>query len=82
MALAIIAAAQAEDEATGLLAARYLTGQCCPAQLAAVWQATLPFAEALVQAGQYVHPVTGEVVESIFRMQQAGGCRASCLRLN
>lgn len=82
MALSIIAAAQADDEATRLLAARYLTGQCCPAQLAEVWHAALPFAAALGQAGQYVYPVTGDVVKSIFRMQQAGGCRSTCVRLN
>jgi hypothetical protein len=82
MALSIIAAAQAEDEPTGILAARYLTGQNCAARLADVWQSTLPFAEALNEAGQQVLPVTADVVESIFRMQQNVGCRASCLRLN
>jgi hypothetical protein len=82
MALSIIAAAQAEDQTTGHLAARYLTGQSCPARLSELWQASLPFAAALAQAGQLVTPVTSDVVDWIFRMQQAGGCRSSCPRLN
>lgn len=82
MALSIIAAAQAEDPSTGQLAARYLTGQSCPARLTELWQASLPFAAALGRAGQFVTPVTGDVVDWIFRMQQAGGCRSSCPRLN
>lgn len=83
MALSLIAAAQADDEATGELAARYLTGQCRKERLGELWEASLSFAEALGQAGQHVIPVPRDVVESIFRVQQAtGGCRASCLRLN
>jgi hypothetical protein len=83
MALSLIAAAQADDEATGELAARYLTGQCRAKRLSELWQASMPFAEALGEAGQHVIPVPRDVVESIFRMQQAtGGCRATCLRLN
>jgi hypothetical protein len=82
MALSIIAAAQAEDEATGELAARYLTGQSHPDYLAEVWNASLPFAAALGEAGQHITPVTRDVVESIFLMQQKLGCRTSCPRLN
>lgn len=82
MALSIIAAAQAHDETTGHLAARYLTGQNQPERLADVWSASLPFAEALVEAGQQMIPVTRDVVESIFLMQQKAGCRTSCPRLN
>ena len=82
MALSIIAAAQVEDQATGELAARYLTGQNSRDHLAEVWNASLSFAEALGDAGQHVIPVTRDVVESIFLMQQKTGCRSSCLRLN
>jgi hypothetical protein len=82
MALSVVAAAQAGDEATGLLAARYLTGVSAPRALADVWQATLPFACALSEAGQTMFPVTAEVVASIFHMQQQGRCRNSCPRLN
>jgi hypothetical protein len=82
MALSLVAAAQAGDEATGVLAARHLTGQTDPAPLAEVWAATLPFAQALGRAGQDMYPVTANVVESIVRMQQAGRCRETCRRLN
>ena len=82
MALSIIAAAQGGDEATGELAARYLTGQSHPERLAEVWNASLPFAESLVEAGQRMIPVTRDVVESIFLRQQNVRCRSSCLRLN
>lgn len=82
MAVSIIAAAQAQDRETGFLAARYLTGQNCPDQLAEVWHASIPFAAALCQSAQFVLPVTGEVVESINRMQQHGECRSACRRLN
>jgi hypothetical protein len=82
MALSLIAAAQADDGETGELAARYLTGQNHPDHLADVWNASLPFAAALGDAGQHVIPVTRDVVESIFIMQQKGACRTSCQRLN
>lgn len=82
MALSLVAAAQAGDEPTGGLAARHLTGRTDPAVLAELWEATLPFAEALGNAGKDMYPVTLEVVESIARMQQAGRCRETCRHLN
>lgn len=82
MALSLVAAAQAGDEVTGVLAARLLTGQGEPDSLAEVWQATLPFADALAAAGQDMYPVTAEVVASIARLQQMGRCRETCRQLN
>lgn len=82
MALSTIAAAQAGDTATGQLAACYLTGHGCSARLSEIWEASLSFAEALGQAGQFVYPVTADVVDWIFRMQQASGCHATRSRLN
>ncbi|WP_421694039.1 hypothetical protein [Aestuariivirga sp.] len=82
MALSMVSAAQAGDETTGLLAARYLTGTAAADRLCEVWQATLPFAQALNLQGQAMFPVTAEVVESIFAMQQAVRCGSRCRQLN
>lgn len=82
MALSLVAAAQAGDRLTGSLAARHISGQSDPEALAEMWEATLPFAEALGDAGQDMYPVSAEVVESIVRLQQAGRCREACRHLN
>lgn len=82
MALSIIAAAQAEDEPAGLLAVRYLTGQNCPDRLWDVWQSAQPFACAMRRAGQHLMSVPGDVIESIFHMQQKMNRPSHCLRLN
>ncbi len=82
MALSMVAAAQAADEQTATLAARHLTAQVDPDILYALWQATLPFAEALEDAGLEMYPVSSEVVDSIVRLQQMGRCRAACRLLN
>ena len=82
MALSLVAAAQAGDEATGGARRAPSHGPADPAALAEVWEATLPFAQALGRAGQDMYPVTADVVESIVRMQQAGRCRETCRRLN
>lgn len=82
MALSMLAAAQAGDEATARRAARYLSGRAEPAVLAGMWQASLPFAEALAGEGLALYPVTSEVVDSIDRLRQMGRCRASCRMLN
>lgn len=82
MALSIIAAAQSEDEPTGLLAVRYLTGQNCPDRLWDVWHSAQPFARAMSHAGQHLLSVTSDVVESIFHMQQKMNRRSPCLHLN
>lgn len=82
MAISIIAAAQAQDVETGLLAARYLTGQHCPDRLSEIWHASKPFADALCESAQFVLPVTHDVVECINRVHEAGDCHRPCRRLN
>jgi hypothetical protein len=79
MALSMISAAQADDEPTACLAARHLTGRSEPDTLAELWQATLPFAEALESCGLAMYPVTAAVVDSISRLRKMGRCRAACL---
>lgn len=82
MALAMVAAAQAADETTLRLAARHLTGQSAAEVLGELWQATLPFAEALAAQGRLMYPVPARVVAEIAGLHQAGQGRAACRLLN
>ena len=57
MALSLVAAAQAGDEHTGLLAIQHLTGCNDTCRMQDAWFATLPFATALKCANQIMYPV-------------------------
>jgi hypothetical protein len=76
MAVAAIAAAQAQDRAVADAAAARLVAAADPEPIERLWLASSHFAAALLQEGLFLYPVTRDVIDAI------AACEERCVLRN